>query len=325
MFRLIPVVAAVLAFASSLLAFDPDIALIESIPDGVEPKTAQREWANAIAGQVYRCQVTYDGDGEIENLHISNHGVDVPSGVSDKDAYQKARQGPEDELFMQAQYLPGLKRLRILKLPLSETALTTVIEGQQDLRVLGVEYHEGDDSGSFMRAIAGMDQLEWLELKHLFQLGGTTVAEIGHLPKLVRLELDNASAQSEALPLLKANPQVIDFELHRSGWTNEQIAEAVSYLPNLRRFAIKPAGRAFDAGCFAAIAELDDLEVLALWSFRDDAIFWEGGVEHLEGIDTLEHIEVNGGLRNHPAMQRLKEVREDLEIDVGKHVIAAFD
>ena len=250
-------------------------------------------------------------------------GPDIPEGA-DKRAME-ARPGVSDGTFAKAKFLPGLKRLRIIKQSLSDDTIIEILEGQRDLVKFGIETHTGDNSARFMPAIAGMDQLEWLELKHLFQLGATQVDAIGPLPSLVRLELDNASAQREALTFLKDNPQVIDFEIHRSGLNNAQVGEMVDALPKLRRLGLKPTGSGFDAGALAHVAELDELEVLALWSFPEKSLFWEDGVEHLAGMKKLSRIETNGGRENWPALRQLKELRPDIEIGGGKRIILEYD
>jgi len=146
----------------------------------------------------------YDYGGNIENLYVSHHGVDIKgNGEEDK---LKARDGVADETLALARFLPELRRFRMLKQKkVSEETLVEILDHQRDLKMFAIEMHEGDQDARFMQSIAGLNQLEWLELKHLFTLDATQVNAIGPLPSLVRLELDNRSAQSEALDFLKAN------------------------------------------------------------------------------------------------------------------------
>lgn len=312
-----------IVISSMAQAFTPDPALVEHIPEGVTPDERQREWVNELASETIYVGVGYDQKGHIKNLFVSHHHFNAKDHPEEE--MLKKRAGVTEETFLLTQHLPALKRLRILKQPLSDDAVIAVLEKQRDLLMFGIENHKGDDTGRFMEAIAGMDSLEWLELKHLFQLNGTAVDKIGHLPSLVRLELDNASAHEEALVFLKENPQILDFELHRSNLTNAQIGEVVKALPKVQRFAIKPNRNAFDAAAMEHVAKLEEIQVLALWSFSNDALFWEDGISHLEDISTLKRIELNGGKQNHPALKRLKQERPEMEIGPGKSIMIEFD
>ena len=121
------------------------------------------------------------------------------------------------------------------------------------------------------------------------------------------------------------NPQVLDFELHRSSLNNDQVGEIAAALPNVRRLALKPNSNGFDAGAMKHLKELGNLEVVALWSFSQEGLYWDDGISHLAEIPSLKRIETNGGRENWPALKRLKEVRPDIEINSGKAIVVDRD
>ncbi len=307
--------------------FVPDAALQEFMPEGLSsPDAEQRSLVNELAAMVYSLRVRYDEEGNVVTVHVSNHGVDIPQKVEDKESYKKERTGLDDAAFQRLAELPRLKGLRVLQQRLvKEDSSFAFLASKPEMEIVAIEHFEGNDTGEFMLHLNGLENLRWLELKHLFGLNGTKVGELGEFPQLKRLELDNASAQApDALTFLKKNPTVIDFELHRSAMNNDQIGEIVEALPNLQRFALKPAGnKPFDAGCFVHISKLENLVSLGLHHWKQDMLFWENGLEHLVKMSTLKHLEMPGDFKEHEAMKKLLEARPDL--DFQKVFAADFD
>jgi len=318
------ILLALLLLAGPGLLFADDPALVETIPDGVTPDPAQRAILQSCATKVFLCKAGYDRDGNVRSLEFSNHGAFMPPGIEDKAAYIATKPGLDDATFLQIQKLPALKALRLLKQPLSDEAYA-VLQTWPTLEAFCIEGHKGDNTGSFMRYINGHPDLQWLELKHLFGLDGTTVDELEAFPKLQRLELDNASATAKALPFLAKNPQILDFELHRSNMTNEEIGQLVKSLPNLERLALKPGGRGhFDQQALAHVASLTNLKVFGFHHWKDDMFVWENGIEYLAELPHLTSVEVPSKQWDLPAMKKLREAKPDLQ-RAGKDIQVQFD
>jgi len=304
-----------------------ETALVEFVPEGVTPAPDQKAITEALAEKVFLCNVGYDSEGNVRSLELSNHAAFMPPGVEkeQKEAYMAGRPGLDAETFSRVAGLPKLKALRLLKQPLPDEAYE-VLKTWPDLEAFLIEGHEGDNTGSFMLYINGHPELRWLELKHLFGLDGTTVDQLDAFPKLERLELDNASATNKALPFLARNPQVIDFELHRSNMTNEEIGQLVEDLPNLERLALKPSGGKdrFDHRALAHVAKLEKLKSFGFHHWKEDMIVWDDGIEHLAKLPNLEFIELPNKFWDLPAIQKLREAKPNLE-NKGKAMVVEFD
>lgn len=293
-----------------------DQSLEEVIPKGVTPDPAQREVVEALAARVSRCNAVYDEQGNLTAILLCNHNAF--SRVK-----PETRPGVDDATFAQLSVVPSLRQMQLLKQPLSDDAFA-ILQQWPDLEIFCIEGHKGDNTGRFMRFINGHPKLKWLELKHLFGLDGTTVDELEAFPQLVRLELDNASATDRALPFLQRNPQIRDFELHRSTMSNEEIAELVDSLPNLERLALKPKGKCFDHRCLADVASLPKLKVFGFHHWKDKMFVWEDGIEHLADAPHLTHVECPKKMWDDEAMKKLRAAKPDLE-NAGKNIIVEFD
>jgi len=312
------------AFALALPA--QESSLTEFVPDGVTPDARQRGLILAAAAMVGGCRVEYDQDGNVRSLELSNHQVDVPGDASKADkAMLRARPGIDDDTFLALGGLPALKGLGLRQQPLSAHAFS-VLGNWPDLEAFRIERNEwGEDGADFMLHLNMVPDLRWLELKHLFNLDETRVDELEGFPQLLRLELDNASAQSACLPFLERCPQVRDLELHRSNLTNDEIGRLVDALPLLERFELKPQKQVFDAGCLAHFPRFEHLRVFDFVRWKPEALFWEGGVEHLLAVPSLECIGYMGSKLSHPALQRLLEERPALRSKEDREYAVTFD
>jgi len=312
-----------LIFMSSVLSAE-EPALIEFLPDGASPNAAQRELIMEAAAKVRGCRVEYDAEGNVVGLQLSNHNADRPRDLTEEQKKQlESRSGLDDATFVALGELPELKALALRKQPLSAEAFA-VLENWPDLEVFRIERDDwGDDNADFMLHLNKVPNLKWLELKHLFGLDDTRVDELNGFPNLVRLELDNASAQEECLPFLERCPNLKDFELHRTRMTNEQIMRMIQSLPNIERLDIKQHhAKELDARCLAPLKDSNHLRVFVFNRWKDDQIFWENGVEHLAEVPSLKKL---GAPWEHPAIVKLLEVRPDIEKKDGRDYAVPFD
>ena len=293
-----------------------DQSLEEFIPKGVTPDPEQREVVLALAARVSRCNASYDQQGNLTGILLCNHNAF--SRVK-----PETRPGADDATFARLSVVPSLRQMQLLKQPLSDDAFA-ILQQWPDLEIFCIEGHKGDNTGRFMRFINGHPKLKWLELKHLFGLDGTTVDELQAFPQLVRLELDNASATNRALPFLRRNPQIRDFELHRSNMSNEEIAELVDSLPNLERLALKPKGRCFDHRCLEDVSQLPELKVFGFHHWKEKMFVWEDGIEHLADMPLLTHVECPRKMWDNEPMKKLRAAKPNLE-NAGKQIIVEFD
>ncbi|QDT37870.1 hypothetical protein [Stratiformator vulcanicus] len=295
------------------MAFAADKSLKEHIPNGVTPDPAQKAVVDALAAQVSRCDAVFDDEGNLVSLLLCNHQAFSRTKP-------ETRPGADDATFKKLSVVPSLKELQLLKQPLSDDAFV-VLQQWPDLKIFCIENHKGDDTGRFMLNLNGHKELERLELKHLFGLDGTKVDQLDTFPEMIRLELDIASATNKALPFLRRNPQVVDFELHRTTMNNEEIGEAVDALPNLKRFALKPGyGKSFDHRCLKHVARLDQLTSFGFHHWKEKMFVWEDGIEHLAKNDTLTHVECSKKFWNSDAMKRLREAKPKLQ-NTGNRIV----
>lgn len=291
-------------------------SLKESVPAGVTPKAEQKAVVDALAARVSRCDAAYDQDGNLISLLLCNHNAF--SRIK-----PQTRSGVDDATFRRLNVVPSLKQLHLLKQPLSDDAFA-ILRQWPDLEVFCIEGHKGDHSGRFMLHLNGHPNLKWLELKHLFGLDGTAVDQLDAFPKLERLELDNASATARCLPFLKRNPQLRDFELHRSTMTNEEIAALVDALPRLERLALKPLGKkCFDHRCLKEVTGLTELKVFGFHHWKEKLFVWHDGIEHLAELPELAYVECPSAFWESEAMLRLRAKKPHLQ-NTGKHIIAEF-
>jgi len=315
------------ALAALPLVAAADPALVEFIPDGVTPDPAQRAIVSAAAEKAYLCKVGYDEDGHVRSLEISNHQAFMPPGVDDKEAHMKGRPGLDGPTFSSLEGLPALKALRLLKQPIPDEAFA-ILKTWPDLEVFCLERNDWDDhddaSADFMLHLNGLENLRWLELKHLFGLDETRVDQLDGFPKLERLELDNASAQEECLPFLEKCPELRDLEIHRTRLGNEDIARMVAALPKLERFDLKQQNAKLDARCLAEVAKLTELKVFVINRWKDEQLFWDDGLEHLAKAPKLERLGDNAALK-HPAVKQLLETQPRIQPMQGRHYAVTFD
>lgn len=298
-----------------------DAVLKETIPTGVSPEPAQREVVRKLAKRVTRCDARYDEQGNLVSILLCNH--EAFSRVGDE-----MRPGADAASFSRLAVVPSLKEMHLLKQPLPDNAFA-VLKNWPELAVFCIEGHRPDlhpgSTKDFVPHLVGLKHLEWLELKHLFGLPGTRVDELPTYPKLVRLELDNDSATSSALPFLARNPTVRDFELHRSTMTNDEIGQLVDSLPHLERLALKPSGgKCFDHRALQHIKRLDKLVVFGFHHWRPDMFAWEGGIEHLAAMPTLKYIECTERNWDASAMRKLRGTRPDIKHVADKRIIVEF-
>lgn len=302
-----------------------DPALQEVIPDGVTPDPDQRAIVTSFAPMVYSCAVEYDADGNVRALKLSNHGVNLPKKKSDPELraqFEAERPGVDDAAIARLAELPQLEALRLVKQDNFSDEALAVLQHFPDMKVFAIEYYVGANTADFMLHLDHLQNLEWLELKHLFGLKVTRVDELQGFPKLLRLELDNASAQEECLPFLERCPELRDLELHRTSMGNDAIGRLCAAVPKLERFDLKQDRAELDAGCLKHCQQLEQLEVFTFNRWDNDQIFWEDGVEHLVPIDSLKHI---GGPMDHPAFVTLLEARPDIQEVDGREYAVTFD
>lgn len=310
------------ALSGWLRAEEP--ALIEYLPDGTTPRAEQRELVLNAAAKVRGCRVEYDAGGNVVGLELSNHNADRPKNLTDEEKQAlEARPGLDDATFQALGALPALKALGLRKQPLSAEAFA-VLENWPDLEVFRIERSDwGDDNADFMLHLNKVPNLRWLELKHLFGLKETRIDELNGFPHLVRLELDNASAQEECLPFLERCPNIKDFELHRTQMTNAQIGRMIEALPNIERLDIKQRGaKELDARFLAGLKNSEHLRVFVFNRWKPEQIFWEDGVEHLTEVPSLKRL---GAPMDHPAIVKLLEVRPDIEEKQGRDYAVPFE
>ncbi|MFP4068634.1 MAG: hypothetical protein ACOC4K_00515 [Verrucomicrobiota bacterium] len=325
--RLASIIPAFFAVACALSAataadYSPedDPALEEIIPDGVTPDTGQRAVVLEAVPQVYLCRVEYNPGGKVRAIYLSNHKV-KSNRKQVLAAYGEERAGIDAATLARFAAFGDLEEIILLhQNPAAEGF--AALDDWPDLISFRIE---NIDHADFMPEINALQKLRWLELKHLFGLDETRVDELGTFPFLERLELDNASAQEEALVFLARNPTVRDFELHRSGLGNEEIGRIVDSLPNLERLALKPGGRdPFDAGTLAHVKRLRNLKIFGFHQWKPEMYVWEGGVEHLAEIPSLRFIEI--AARHDPAViGKLLEARPDIQIASGKNDLILAD
>ena len=328
--RSVSFIFALLAIASAsalgeMPGYSPedDPALEEIIPAGVTPDPEQRAIVLEAVPQVYLCRVEYNAAGNVRAIYLSNHpalsnrkkviaayGEETPerAGIDAATLARFAAFGDLEEIIMLHQN-PGAEGF-------------VALDHWPNLISFRVEYI---DHADFMPKINALQNLRWLELKHLFGLKETRVDELGTFPYLERLELDNASAQEEALTFLARNPSIRDFELHRSGLDNEDIGTIVDLLPNLERFCLKPQGaNHFDAGALVHVKRLEGLKVFGFHQWSPDMYVWEDGIEYLAGIPSLQSIEV--AARRDPAViEMLLAERPDVREAKGRNELILTD
>jgi hypothetical protein len=303
---------------------EKDPALEEIVPEGVTPDPEQRAIILETVPHTYLTRVKYGPRGQVTNLYLSNHGAKGnKKEIVEKYGEQHAESRIGIDAALLAQYAAFTDLEEIIMLHQDPAAEGfNAVEHWPNLLVFRIE---NIDQSEFMPKLNTLQKLKWLELKHLFGLDTTHVQELGTFPQLVRLELDNRSAQEEALGFLKKNPTVLDFELHRSGLNNDQIGEIVDALPNLQRLALKPRGKAFDAAALEHVKRLPDLRVFGFHQWKEDMFFWENGLQHLVDAPSLEFIEVAGGHRDHPAVRKLLEARPDIKMADGLERVVLTD
>ena len=319
-FRPAFIISALFAVACALSAapaggYSPedDPALEEIIPAGVTPDPGQRAVVLEAVPQVYLCRVEYNPAGRVRAIYLSNHGAKSNKKEVLAAYGEEERTGIDAATLARFAAFGDLEEIIMLhQSPAAEGFVA--LDSWPNLISFRIEKINHAD---FMPRINALRNLRWLELKHLFGLNETRVDELGTFPFLERLELDNASAQAEALVFLARNPTVRDFELHRSGLGNEEIGQIVNALPNLERLALKPSGRDhFDAGALVHVKQLPNLKVFGLHHWRPEMYVWEGGVENLAEIPSLRFIE-NAARHDSAVIEKLLETRPDIQLADG--------
>lgn len=299
-----------------------DPALEEVVPHGVTPDPAQRAAVLHAVPYTYLTKAEYDEQGNVIGIYLSNHKAKSNCKAVFEKYGENERPGVTAEVVADFAVFTELRDLEMLQQDPSPEGFEAA-QNWSKLKSFRIEHM--DDPG-FMLYVNALPTVKWLELKHLFGTDGTYVDQIGTLPNLKRLELDNDSAQQEALVFLQRNPSIEDFELHRSDLSNEEIGQLVDYLPNLKRLALKP-GRAkehFNHESLAHVKRLNQLQVFGFHHWSDDMFVWENGIEHLASIPSLEFVEAPSGGRGKPtpaAIIKLLEVRPDVQIADGKAVV----
>jgi hypothetical protein len=242
--------------------------------------TQQLATVKRLAALVCRMNVTYDEADNVVALNFSNHPIACGPSVMPR--------GLTDEHARELLQFPELKRVRFEKMPMALTAA-----GYQTLaRIPGLEaalfaYVLGDPT--FMHAVRDHRHLKVLELKHLFQIEGTRLAELPSYDELRVLELDvDSAARAAAVPFIKRHPKLISLQLHRTTITNADMGEIVAAVPDLEGLELKPAGSSLDDGVFIHVGKLKRLKVLQLTNVSVPS--WDAGGKFLGGLAELRVI-----------------------------------
>ncbi|NRA36499.1 MAG: hypothetical protein HRU15_00020 [Planctomycetes bacterium] len=291
----------------------------EWTPKGVTPDTEQRALVYRLASQQSKIQVAYNGQGGVRCF--------MASALAEKNDKQVAIKGLTDEDLQQmAQQFTDLRALRLYEhVHLSDDAFKA-LEQWPDLEVFCVERHIGDRKGSFQQYLKPLKRLRWLELKHCSKQGDSRIDTLPHYPDLIRLELDDASAQAKCIAFLEKNPQIIDLEIHRTQMNNEQMRKILNALPKLKRFHFKQSFGEWQrkkeallpltVACFAALKDHQHLEILDIIRWNDSQVFWQDGIEHVAHISSLKRVEFirppHKDAKDHPAAVQLFSLRPEL-------------
>jgi len=289
------------AFAMSARAADP--ALVEHLRAGAKPVAAEREVLAALAPKVYELEAEYDSGGHVIKLFLSQHGqhqkehhiVENRPGVGDADAPLLAR-------------LPQLQAICFEMQPVTEKGLP-VLNALKHLRDVRFHYMAAGIDPDFATVVNGRD-LDVLHIKHNFS-AKPDVGKLGAFPNLRYLVLDTTVAKAPCVEFVKKCLRVEVFELHRPTLRPEQFGELCAHLPNVRWFEVKP--NIGGCGALQHLKLMPRLECLQLSQWKDGALPFDDGLEHLVPVKTLKHLNVPSG--STPAdLDRLRQARPDIQI-----------
>lgn len=171
----------------------------------------------------------------------------------------------------------------------------------------------------YVRFLEKLPNLEVLDLEHSFRIDGSIFPELPAMPKLRFLCVDTVHSKPELLAFLAKTPNLHTVRLHRTDFSNADIAQLLELLPDLEYLYIKP-GKGFDYRGLIHIQNHSALKALRLGP-GVGAIPWEDGLEHLVAAEQLEALQIPVQNEKRQAgvteadLQRLREARPDLIIN----------
>lgn len=278
-----------------------DPALVAQVPKGVTPDKTQQETVAALAAKVYRLEVGYDKDGNVDRLWLSQHEANRKKAqiATDRPGF-----GDADAEMLLA--FPKLRSIGFEKQPITEKGLEVLKRFSLD----DVKFHYMTEKirPDFVNVVKGMD-LRILEIKHNFH-ADPDVSGLKGFPNLKYLVLDTTAADARCLKLVTACPNVEALELHRPKLTDAQFGQFVDALPKLRWLHLK--SDIGGPGALRHLSRLRNLEVLWIAQWKTGPLPFQGGVEHLAGVTSLKYLEINGVGAD--ALEPFQKARPDVKV-----------
>jgi len=176
-----------------------------------------------------------------------------------------------------------------------------------------------EPTGEYIRFLEKLPNLEVLDLEHSFRIDRSIFPELPAMPKLRFLCVDTVHSKPDLLEFLSKTPNLHTVRLHRTDFSNEDIAALLERLPHLEYLYIKP-GNGFDYRGLAHLSSHSALKALRLGPGVGE-ILWENGLEHLVQVESLEALQIPVQNEKQKAgvtdadLQRLRQARPDLVIN----------
>ena len=168
--------------------------------------------------------------------------------------------------------------------------------------------------------LGSLQNLRTLDMKHSFSVKGEPcIQDMATFPALEKLVVDTVHSNAELIPFVQRHPGIRWLRIHRSSMTNDDFAQVAAALPNLEILEIKPRNQK-QAGIIGppALRHLQGLDKLR-WLYLSHEWYqapWEGGLEHLVDIPSLEAVQIaiGEGPERLALLERLAEARPELWI-----------
>ncbi len=293
---------------------------------------SQRELAERLLAKVEAGNIKTDEAGNVVLLALSNHGIHR------KDKQASAAPGVRDEELTEAVgKMPRLRTVFLEKQPVTNAGYR-VLAGLPELIDLrlhcindklfrdreGYDYPLADANAALV--VNELKRpLKVLELKHCFAVKDVSIHLLTPQPELEKLELDTTFSGPEAVKFILGSPKVRNLQLHRTTMSDADLVRVLEALPALEVLEIRPRRPKDRKAAPITSRSLRGLrghrKLRAIYmGIRWPELAWEGGLEHLAGIRSLEVVDLHNAepdvKKDHPAVRKLHDARPDLTIVV---------
>ncbi len=276
----------------------------------------QAEIVEYFEPKVNRFKAEFDEAGNVIELHLNNLGGPNQGmlSVNDEDMKRVAR-------------LPELRYLLLWHLKIGDEGFANLapLKSLEEWESRDFyKYNPENVTPDYVLVLNQLPQIQRLDLMHMFGMDAVNLDGLGTFPQLVQFNIDTPATGEQVAAFAERNPTIQGLGLHRTDITPEQLARVVKALPNLDGLLIRYANRRDHENNWASLASLSgasNLEELHLGEGFTSPIPWEGGLENLVELDSLERIRftrVREGLENEPAWQRLQQERPDIQLHESK-------